>query len=40
MYDFNAASKQEIDFSADIPKRDAVVAAFKVSYIVNVRQPV
>lgn len=31
VYDFTAASKREVDFSVDIPKRDAVVAAFKVS---------
>ncbi|KAH9926421.1 glycoside hydrolase [Fomitopsis serialis] len=33
IYDFNAASKREIDFSADIPKRDAVVAAFKHAWL-------
>ena len=39
VYDFNAASKREVDFSADIPKRDAVVAAFKVSCILEVYWP-
>ncbi|KZT73425.1 glycoside hydrolase family 47 protein [Daedalea quercina L-15889] len=33
IYNFDAASKRELDFSADIPKRDAVVAAFKHAWL-------